>query len=189
MSNNIELKNVTLASNIRVSNKIIMYAGYNLPNGYVWCDGNNGTPDMRDRFIYGISSSDSNGNLGNSEINYIPIHNHAINAPTTTMERDTAASIPYKRLDGETVVSSPSNSSADTNPQKGGDDSTASSNHVHAVRNVNSINKSLLNDQCDFQIANTPTGSFSSNNFVGATGTTSNIFDQKYIYIGFIMKL
>ena len=53
---------------------ILLWAGsiVDIPAGYVLCDGNNGTPDLRDRFIVGAGSSyavnDSGGALN---------HNHA----------------------------------------------------------------------------------------------------------------
>lgn len=45
---------------------IIMWSGSigSIPSGYVICDGTNGTPDLRDRFIVGAGTSYSVGNGG-----------------------------------------------------------------------------------------------------------------------------
>lgn len=45
---------------------IIMWSGSigSIPSGYVICDGSNGTPDLRDRFVIGSGSNYSVGNSG-----------------------------------------------------------------------------------------------------------------------------
>ena len=45
---------------------IIIWSGslVNIPNGFVLCDGNNGTPDLRDRFIVGAGDSYAPGAVG-----------------------------------------------------------------------------------------------------------------------------
>ena len=53
----------------------------NIPNGFVLCDGNNGTPDLRDRFIVGAGNSYSCGATGGANTvtlntNQIPSHAH-----------------------------------------------------------------------------------------------------------------
>ena len=54
-----------------------------IPSGYVLCDGNNSTPDLRDRFIVGAGNSYSVGDTGGASsvtltVNQIPSHNHTI---------------------------------------------------------------------------------------------------------------
>jgi hypothetical protein len=48
------------------SGGIIMWSGSigSIPSGYVLCNGSNGTPDLRDRFIVGAGNSYSVGNNG-----------------------------------------------------------------------------------------------------------------------------
>lgn len=41
---------------------IIMWSGSSIPNGWALCNGSNGTPDLRGRFIVGFSPSDSDYN-------------------------------------------------------------------------------------------------------------------------------
>jgi len=48
------------------SGGIIMWSGSigSIPAGYYLCDGNNGTPDLRDRFVVGSGTSYAVGNTG-----------------------------------------------------------------------------------------------------------------------------
>ncbi len=88
------------------SGVICMWAGsiYSIPSGWVLCDGNNGTPDLQDRFIvgagrgYGVTATGGNSTVsvstnvagGHSHggatadhaltIEQMPAHNHAITA-------------------------------------------------------------------------------------------------------------
>ena len=43
---------------------IMMFTGSTAPSGWAFCDGNNGTPDLRNRFIVGAGSSYSSGDTG-----------------------------------------------------------------------------------------------------------------------------
>jgi hypothetical protein len=62
-----------------------------IPAGWALCDGNNGTPDLRDRFIVGAGSGYSVGQTGGLALNNIqhlhdaPIHNHSIQGHTHSM--------------------------------------------------------------------------------------------------------
>lgn len=54
----------------------------NMPSGFVLCDGSNGTPDLRDRFIVGAGSAYTVGNTGGVDnvtltIAQMPSHNHS----------------------------------------------------------------------------------------------------------------
>lgn len=60
---------------------ICMWGGVAVPSGWHLCDGTNGTPDLRDRFIVGSGNSYSTGNKGGSNsvsltISQMPLHNH-----------------------------------------------------------------------------------------------------------------
>ena len=74
---------IDLASSIP-SGLIAMWSGASsaIPSGWALCDGSNGTPDLRDRFIVGAGSSYSVGNTGGSDsvtltTAQIPSHTHA----------------------------------------------------------------------------------------------------------------
>jgi hypothetical protein len=47
----------------------------NIPAGWVLCDGNNGTPDLRDKFIKGASAAENpgatGGNLTHSHVDHV----------------------------------------------------------------------------------------------------------------------
>ncbi len=67
------------------SGAIVMWSGSisNIPSGWVLCDGNNGTPDLRDRFVVGAGNSYNVGNTGgeashNLTESEMPSHNHGI---------------------------------------------------------------------------------------------------------------
>lgn len=65
----------TLANTIP-SGGIIMWAGVSIPSGWYLCDGSNGTPDLRDRFVVGTGSTYSVGNTGGSADATLPSHSH-----------------------------------------------------------------------------------------------------------------
>ncbi len=77
------INSVPYALNAIPSGVIVMWSGAvnNIPTGWVLCDGTNGTPDLRDRFIVGAGSSYSEGQTGGEathtlSIGEIPSHNH-----------------------------------------------------------------------------------------------------------------
>ena len=57
---------------------IIMWSGLlaDIPVGWALCDGANGTPDLRDRFIYGCSVGENPGATGGNTS-----HNHSVDIP------------------------------------------------------------------------------------------------------------
>ena len=68
-------------SSLFVTGMILMYTGSTAPSGWAICNGQNGTPDLRDRFIVGAGSAYSVNNTGGSNsvtltVSQIPSHNH-----------------------------------------------------------------------------------------------------------------
>lgn len=62
---------------------ILLWSGTtnNIPNGWALCDGQNGTPDLRDKFVLGAGTTYAAGTTGGSEtvtltIAQIPSHSH-----------------------------------------------------------------------------------------------------------------
>lgn len=55
-----------LSSKLVPSGVILMWSGTadNIPTGWKLCDGSNGTPDLRDKFVLGASSTANPGSLG-----------------------------------------------------------------------------------------------------------------------------
>jgi microcystin-dependent protein len=69
---------------------IMLWAGTlaSIPAGWQLCDGTNGTPDLRDRFVLGVSTGENPGATGGSHfysltIDQLPRHNHAISASSS----------------------------------------------------------------------------------------------------------
>ena len=70
-------------SNILPTGTILPYIGdlSNIPHGWALCDGTNGTPDLRDRFITGAGNMYHIGDTGGENfhkltIEEMPSHNH-----------------------------------------------------------------------------------------------------------------
>ena len=60
----------------------------NVPSGWALCDGSNGTPDLRDRFIVGAGGSYNVGNTGGMKevtltSSQLPSHNHGASISTS----------------------------------------------------------------------------------------------------------
>ena len=64
---------------------IIIWSGStaSIPTGWALCNGSNGTPDLRDRFIVGAGSNYSVGNTGGSANATLVAHSHPINYSNT----------------------------------------------------------------------------------------------------------
>ena len=62
---------------------IILWAGavVDIPSGFVLCDGTNGTPDLRDRFVVGSGTTynpgDSGGNVNHQHTGTTDGHSHS----------------------------------------------------------------------------------------------------------------
>ena len=83
-----------------VTGMIILWYGNtgNIPTGFVLCDGNNSTPDLRDRFVVGAGSAYSPGNTGGSQnvtlsTSQLPSHNHSISVSGTTSNKSLTGDI------------------------------------------------------------------------------------------------
>jgi len=65
---------------------IIMWSGsiVNIPANWALCNGLNGTPDLRDRFVIGSGSSYAVGTTGGSKDAVVVSHSHTIDDPGHT---------------------------------------------------------------------------------------------------------
>lgn len=68
-------------SSIIPSGLIMMYYGNNIPDGWALCDGTNGTPDLRNRFIIGAGDTYTSGDTGGESVHILtidemPKHSH-----------------------------------------------------------------------------------------------------------------
>lgn len=77
---------------------IIMWSGSidSVPSGWALCDGTNGTPDLRNRFVIAAGGDYNVGDTGDGSI---PSHTHAFSATTNSTGSHSHA-IPYKTRDG-----------------------------------------------------------------------------------------
>jgi len=66
----------TNTSGFMPSGSIIMYNGDTAPSGWTLCDGTNGAPDLRDRFIVASGTSYNRGDTGGSPDAVLVEHNH-----------------------------------------------------------------------------------------------------------------
>ena len=67
---------------------IMMFTGSSAPSGWAFCDGANGTPDLRNRFIVGAGSTYSAGDTGGANTvtlteSQMPQHNHTFSGSNT----------------------------------------------------------------------------------------------------------
>ena len=66
-------------SSLFVTGMILMYTGSTAPSGWAICNGQNGTPDLRDRFVVGAGSAYAINNTGGSKDATLVSHSHTIN--------------------------------------------------------------------------------------------------------------
>lgn len=100
--------NIVNQINIKYSPKIpfgviCMWYGAisNIPDGWALCDGTNGTPDLRDRFIVGAGGNYSEGNTGGQSvvalsIAQLPSHNHTSSLSLTSLTTNSAGGHTYE---------------------------------------------------------------------------------------------
>lgn len=70
---------------------IVMWSGTTLPDGWVFCDGTSGTPDLRNKFIVGAGNAYTPGNTGGEATNALATHTHVVNNHTHTASVTTGA--------------------------------------------------------------------------------------------------
>ena len=75
-------------SSIIPSGLIMMYYGNTIPDGWALCDGTNGTPDLRNRFIIGAGGTYNSGETGGESVHVLtidemPKHSHKMKYDST----------------------------------------------------------------------------------------------------------
>lgn len=81
-----QINDIVAGSGGVAAGMILMWSGSiaNIPSGWVLCDGNNGTPNLQDRFIVGAGSSYNVGSTGGSANATLPAHTHTFSDSATT---------------------------------------------------------------------------------------------------------
>ena len=72
-----------VATNAIPSGGIIIWSGSSasIPSGWYLCNGSNGTPDLRNRFVVGAGSTYAVGNTGGSADAIVVSHTHSVTDP------------------------------------------------------------------------------------------------------------
>jgi len=87
-----EAKNITNGTTYYMVPRgaIIMWSGITIPNGWAICDGNNGTPDLRDRFILGTSAVNNTDvtQTGGANSYYLSVAQLPVHYHTGTTDTD-----------------------------------------------------------------------------------------------------
>ncbi len=81
-----------------------------VPEGWALCDGSNGTPDLRGRFVLGCSDDYAQGSVGGEEEHKLvaaemPSHSHVQRVTTSPTSTSSAAVTQYRRITGTQTTS------------------------------------------------------------------------------------
>lgn len=119
---------------------ILMWSGSidTIPSGWHLCDGTNGTPDLRDRFIVGAGNGYIVGASGGSNsvvlnVNQLPSHTHTVTMNNAGTHNHRVENVPKKVSDGTNGswrVAGVSNSTTDYTTTNNGD-------HTHSITIAN----------------------------------------------------
>ena len=92
------------------SGVIILWSGaiVDIPAGWVICDGNNGTPDLRDRFIEGAGGARAPRATGGN-----PLHNHTFTGDGHTHSLAAGTGLATGAVIGRTTTSVPATGTTD----------------------------------------------------------------------------
>jgi hypothetical protein len=86
-TNNTQIATTAFVRSIIPSGVILMWSGsiVSIPSGWFICDGANGTPDLRNRFVVGAGSTYAVGATGGSADAIVVSHTHTGSAATTSI--------------------------------------------------------------------------------------------------------
>jgi hypothetical protein len=120
---------------------ILLWSGSigSIPAGYVLCNGNNGTPDLRDRFIVGAGSTYAVNATGGSTDAIVVSHTHTINDSGHTHTTSTR-----QQYGGSGDINDPNQWGLDVNNTNFGTRVAATSSSVTGI-SVNSTGSSGTN--------------------------------------------
>lgn len=122
------------------ANIVIMWSGAinEIPNGWFLCDGNNGTPDLRNRFVVGSGSKYTLQEIGGSANSVIVSHTHSVSIATdpnhthNIISRDPSNNTTTPFWDSFRSITTPANAAV----------STSNGGHSHTIGIANAGSQS-----------------------------------------------
>jgi hypothetical protein len=83
------------------SGMILLWSGSigSIPVGYLLCDGTNGTPDLRNRFLVGSGSTYAVNATGGSADSIVVSHNHTATSTSVVTDPGHLHTVPYAQAD------------------------------------------------------------------------------------------
>lgn len=167
---------------------IIMWTGdiNNVPAGWALCDGNNGTPDLNDRFVRGTTNSGSLGITGGQDNHSHTVDDHSHNVSTITG----TGSVDNGSISGSTDNST-TGISATATLDGGGDVTTDGNNTLSSTSTVTITD----NGHGHNFSANLNSTAVSVSNLSGATDNATGVGTNQaenipaFVYVGFIMRI
>ncbi len=168
-----QLTSVAYAFNAIPKGVIVMWSGAlnEIPSSWALCDGNNGTPNLKDRFVVGAGNGYAVGNTGGT--NSVDIsHSHSIAAdsPGTSYAGDHQHS-----YSGTTSI----NSNTDRRDKHDPNVDSAGSEHTHSYSGVTSVSGGHTHT----------VNAHSHYGATGVAGTTTLDNRPPYYALAYIMKL
>ncbi len=165
-----------------VTGMILMFTGTTAPSGWALCNGSNGTPDLRNRFVISTGSSYNVNSTGGSANANVVSHSHNISDPGHNHN----VSDPGHNHN----VSDPGHNHTYSRPNYENRQPNVGSNSTsHSSSNVNTGNRttgiSIGNRTTGISIGNRTTGINIAS--AGSSGTNKNL--PPYYALAFIMKL
>lgn len=150
-SNKIQLPQDTIPSGI-----IAMWSGASnvIPAGWVLCNGQNGTPDLRNRFIVGAGSTYSVGATGGSNTvtlatSNIPSHTHShsfsVNLSGLTCSSAGEHTHTIRTGDGSVSSARPNSAGGASTSRPGSINTESAGSHTHTISGSGSLSGSISN--------------------------------------------
>jgi len=175
-----------------VTGMIMMFSGSSAPSGWALCNGSNGTPDLRNRFVIGTGGSYSLNATGGSANSAVISHTHPMShshgmshthgrgtlAGTTSNPGNHIHQFTAGQIIGDEDIGRGGNNSK--NVQESNNSTGGGGGHTHSVSITGSIATSSISNTGGSSISNT--GAASN----GVSGTNANL--PPYYALAFIMK-
>lgn len=174
----------TLQSNLdaAVPNGIIaMWKGTTLtiPEGWALCDGLNGTPDLRDKFIIGVGAANTYAATGGSRDAIVPAHSHTASSAAAgghghTMTVGSAGDHTHTANHSHTASSNSTGAHTHTASTGSAGDHTHATNIGHGYTTVTGISYEVPVDKANIMINTASAGAHTHSVTVNSAGSHSH---------------